>query len=260
LFEQPRDHYLASSSHLPARGTVKGLFRPMRTDRIEFISSYCDRWCERCSYTARCSTYAVEIAIGMCGDVKEALELALGTPRPARADEGPSDFGQEAARVTPTPAELPSVREARRRRGIDIDQTRLMRTAWQFTKASHQWIHSRYDEMANAGDAVDVVLREALALAVRDAAFITVKLKRALGSRERGDDDHPIQNDGNGSAKVALISIERSEAAWGVIAQATGDTLPLKLVELLRTLRQEVEREFPAAKHFIRPGFDEPGR
>lgn len=233
----------------------------MRTDRIEFISSYCDRWCERCAYTARCSTYAVEIAIGMCGDVEQALELALGTPRPdASAPEPPAAVGEDVADLAPTSEELRSVREERRERDARIEQTFLMKTAWQFTKYSHLWIQARYDEIANAGDALDVVLREALATAVRDAAFITVKLKRALGSRHRGDHDHPVQNDGNGSAKVALISIERSEVAWGVIAQATGDRLPLKLVELLRMLRQEVEREFPRAQRFIRPGFDEPDR
>ena len=52
----------------------------MNTDRIDFISSYCDRWCERCSYTSRCSAYACDIAIGMCGDVAQGIELAVGAP------------------------------------------------------------------------------------------------------------------------------------------------------------------------------------
>src|SRR6476660_6512605 len=37
-------------------------------ERIDFISSYCDRWCERCAYTSRCSTYACQVAVAMCGD------------------------------------------------------------------------------------------------------------------------------------------------------------------------------------------------
>jgi hypothetical protein len=40
----------------------------MSDDRIDFISSYCDRWCDRCAYTERCSAYACHIAIEMCGD------------------------------------------------------------------------------------------------------------------------------------------------------------------------------------------------
>ena len=46
----------------------------MHEDYIDFISAYCDRWCERCAFTSRCSAYAVEIAIGMCeGDVSAGI-------------------------------------------------------------------------------------------------------------------------------------------------------------------------------------------
>ena len=55
----------------------------MTDDRIDFISDYCDRWCARCPFTARCSSYACEVAIAMCGDSKEGFELALGRPHPA---------------------------------------------------------------------------------------------------------------------------------------------------------------------------------
>jgi hypothetical protein len=56
----------------------------MRGDYIDFISAYCDSWCERCVFTGQCSHYAVKIATAMCdGDVEVALELALGTPPPA---------------------------------------------------------------------------------------------------------------------------------------------------------------------------------
>jgi hypothetical protein len=61
-----------------------------------------------------------------------------------------------------------------------------------------------------------------------DSHFIQVKLRRALGGRDEavhGDTEveDPIQNDWNGSAKIALISIERSSTAWQVIASTTGD-------------------------------------
>jgi hypothetical protein len=59
-------------------------------DRIDFISSYCDRWCERCAYTSRCSAFAVEAAIAMCGDTREGFELALGNPRPAVGESAAS--------------------------------------------------------------------------------------------------------------------------------------------------------------------------
>src|SRR5262245_28866198 len=52
------------------------------SERIEFISDYCDRWCERCAYTERCSLFACQAAIGMCGDVAAGIELAVGRPQP----------------------------------------------------------------------------------------------------------------------------------------------------------------------------------
>ena len=47
----------------------------MNTDRIDFISAYCDRWCERCAFTDRCSTFACSAAIAMCGDDAAGIEL-----------------------------------------------------------------------------------------------------------------------------------------------------------------------------------------
>jgi len=54
----------------------------VESDRIDFISAYCDRWCERCAFTARCSAFACHLAIGMCGDSAQGLELAVGAPMP----------------------------------------------------------------------------------------------------------------------------------------------------------------------------------
>src|SRR2546426_11198766 len=62
------------------RGWTGEIFDIMNGDRIDFISSYCDRWCERCVFTSRCSLFAVQAAIGMCGDVANGIELAVGRP------------------------------------------------------------------------------------------------------------------------------------------------------------------------------------
>jgi hypothetical protein len=53
-----------------------------------------------------------------------------------------------------------------------------------------------------------------------------------------------------------LISIDRSEAAWQIIAQATGDVAAADLGAALAGLRGEVEKTFPDARRFMRPGFD----
>jgi hypothetical protein len=113
--------------------------------------------------------------------------------------------------------------------------------------------------------AADPVLAEALRIVTHDWAFVSAKVHRALDGRDRhqyGDipDDDPVQNDWNGSAKVALISLERSEAAWRVIGQATADEVAAALADAVGALRRLALIEFPHAMSFIRPGFDEPRR
>ena len=60
----------------------------MSRNYIDFISAYCDSWCERCAFTERCSHYAVKCAEAMCdGDFRAALELALGPGARTRTPE-----------------------------------------------------------------------------------------------------------------------------------------------------------------------------
>jgi hypothetical protein len=111
-------------------------------------------------------------------------------------------------------------------------------------------------------ESADAVVREALQVVRWDSTFIGAKLSRAPHGRERdlaldNCDDDSIQNDSNGSAKVALISIERSALAWQTIAQATGDDAAAGFASALATLQGEVEEMFPFARLFKRPGFDE---
>ncbi len=65
--------------------------------------------------------------------------------------------------------------------------------------------------------------------------------------------------DANGSAKVALIAIDRSISAWRVVQislpEKAGSIQPM-LLELER-LRRAAELRFPQARDFIRPGLDE---
>ena len=96
-----------------------------------------------------------------------------------------------------------------------------------------------------------------------DQELIPAKLHRALQGRDSADhedgaEDEPIQNDWNGSAKVTLISIDRSEAAWRLIADATGDPRAIGSAEILSSLRLLTLDEFPKAMSCVRPGFDGP--
>lgn len=66
------------------------------------------------------------------------------------------------------------------------------------------------------------------------------------------------QTDFNGSAKLALLLTERSDAGWRLIARwAPESEVALGMAETLAALRVDVERSFPNARRFRRPGFDD---
>ncbi len=230
----------------------------MNTDRIDFISSYCDRWCDRCAYTSRCSAFAVDLAIGMCGDFREALELAVGTPAPERDTvPAPPEWASDIENIATTAEERAEFSREEENRNARVNGTSIMKRAWACTRLSHLWLSTQYQHIL-AG--ADCMLKEALQIVSHDAAFVTAKIHRALQGRDQGEPGaDPIQNDWNGSAKVALISLERSEAAWLVIAQATGESTPAIVADHMRALQREVADAFPNAWLFVRPGFDEPG-
>jgi len=79
----------------------------------------------------------------------------------------------------------------------------------------------------------------------------------ALGNPPAMLEDFP--KDSDGSAKVALIAIERSMTAWGGMYSffpSHRDQI-LGIIKHLDGLRRRVERVFPEARDFVRPGFDE---
>jgi hypothetical protein len=231
-------------------------------DFIDFISSYCDRWCERCAYTSRCVVFATQAAIAMCGDVREGIELVVGMPRDPEDVPEPAavpDWFAGIGNDEPTAAELAEVHQELGERTARVGRSSMMNAAHAYALLSFPWLTERRDTLRGRNDAI---LDEALDVALHDSLLIASKILRALAGHDAHQhgsrDDHPIQNDWNGSAKVALISLERSAAAWHVVAEATGDDTAAQFADQLTALRGEVEQAFPMARQFIRPGFDEP--
>lgn len=238
----------------------------MTTDRIDSISAYCDRWCERCAFTERCSNCAVHVATTMCdGDVSAAIELAVGAPQPVDrprpktiGEQLLEEFGEQEIDEK-SEAEF-SRREAER--DARVERLPVTRMARQYAARARPLL-GRLRGVLDAS--ADCIVRDALETVGWDLYLIDAKLYRALSGRDRhGEDDDPdedpVQNDWNGSAKVALISIDRSQAAWRAIAGASGDAAAGALADALEQLARVVRSEFPREAEFIRPGFDEPWR
>jgi hypothetical protein len=230
----------------------------MSRNYIDFISAYCDNWCERCVFTHRCSHFAVTSALPMCDDdLGAAIELAIGPARvpgakPQQTLEermaGAFDGYEE-----PTEKELAAIGREMEARRARIRRHPLSEMSKDYSVAARRWLGSVPRELVAHGDALAVVQW--------DMFLIHVKISRALAGRDEYPDGAPfepdaVQSDWNGSAKVALISIDRSERAWRELVPAIDDDSVKVLADSLAALRQMMSKEFPRAMEFRRPGFD----
>jgi hypothetical protein len=251
---------------------------------IDFISAYCDRWCERCAFTERCSLFAVHAATAMCdGDHEEAMELAVGR---APSEEGELEeedlsawIDEVNAHSSPTPAEAAACDRAMAERDARLDCTSIMQTARAYTVLAARWLRSQSAPLKaearsapalrqgsgpalRGGSPDPAQLLEALEIVEWDCLLIPVKLRRALHGLDevaRGEDldDDFVRDDANGTAKLSLLCIDRSETAWRVIAEWSDNEFAAIFAEQLAQLRTEIEAVFPNARCFIRPGLDE---
>lgn len=232
----------------------------MSRNYIDFISAYCDNWCERCAFRERCSHFAVQCAEAMCdGDFRAALELALG-PAPTPGREREKTVGERMAETLaddqPSQKELDEI-------GREMDERRerarrhpVAESTKDYAIASRRWLEAHGEGDTHA----DAAVREAVKIIRWDSHLIHVKIMRALNGRDEDPKGSifggALQSDWNGSAKVALISIERTERAWQTLARVLNNDAAAVLAEFVGRLRAQTTAEFPRAKDFRRPGFD----
>jgi hypothetical protein len=90
--------------------------------------------------------------------------------------------------------------------------------------------------------------------------FIAAKIFRALPHMASDLEDEASIYDSNGSAKIALIAIDRSIASWGFLLEhlTVEEDQILHFLQELSGIKSATEKQFPDAYKFIRPGFDEP--
>lgn len=237
---------------------------------ISGIYNYCDRWCERCAFTGRCLNFAhsarLEAELAAEGD-DDGDSLA---DQFAEALEGAVDLIEFIAEEEGLDLDSPEVEEMMARE----EQARELAASHPLTAAADAYIGLANDWFgvgprgraldlgpAAAGDPAQI--DDALEVIRWFQFFISVKIQRALGSREREAAEpefwEDMPRDSEGTAKIALIATDRSIGAWGALLHAypARTSATLEILALLYALRIELELEFPTAWSFVRPGFDE---
>jgi hypothetical protein len=244
---------------------------------ISGIHNYCDRWCERCPFTTRCAVYAAEEAdpdvdpaardITNAAFWKKLAAIFSETQAmiSAMAEERGVDLSSEA---------MEPIREKKETQRNDAINHPLAQASEAYAQAVTQWFEldsskmelvSDFPEEPNPkgalNDDVDGDIDESVEVIRWYQFFIAAKLIRALTSRVDEDDylDDESARDSDGSTKAALVGIERSISAWKLMYDLRPEQSGAirKLLLDLEKLRVSAESEFPGARGFIRPGFDE---
>ncbi len=242
---------------------------------IPGIYNYCDRWCERCQFTSRCLNHSLEEdqnckleEIDEANErfwysIKDAFELAFSLIEDLAKEEG---------------VDLESI-EIDEDDEIDNKVDILTHRSMNYANMVDEWFKNNQNIIENDllkqkkrshlkliyphPTETPISLKEVVEVISYYKYAITVKLSRAIKSRDneakiRLED---ISKDSDGSAKIALIEIDRSINAWSELLKYFEDEPRgiLKIINYLKQIREIAEKEFPNARLFIRPGFDEVG-
>ena len=218
-------------------------------DLISGIYNYCDRWCERCPLTSRCLVYATEQEDDSQenNDLRnEAFWRKLGSIF-QETREMIAAWVKEAGIDLASATDENDARHRGRRQLVDNHP--LVKSGRKYANAASDWFRE-FDQRIEVSDQLEDT-REVIQWYQYQ---IAVKTIRALTGREE-----ELSSDSDGSAKVALIGIDRSIAAWRLmqLSLPERERSIVPLILQLERLRCRLEKSFPQARSFVRPGFDE---
>ena len=236
---------------------------------IPGIYIYCDRWCERCAFTSRCLQFRIEaedlergnalqnfdaMNLKFWQEMGKALVQAMRLIREIAAREGiePDDLQKETLFSEP-PESLQ--RDARKHPCANA--------AILYAGMVNEWF-AAVDELSEAEESLLThpphTLEEPIEVIRHYQYFIYPKIVRAIEGGLSKKESVGIESDDDvcGTAKVALIAIDRTLAAWSVLygEYPAQEDSTLSILLHLDRLRRSVEVAFPAGRSFVRPGFD----
>jgi len=243
------------------------------SDFISGIYNYCDRWCERCPFTAHCLVYATEkeddddnpesrdIRNDAFWQKLESIFKQTQEMITAWAEESGVDLSAVDADLAIQEHHLDRENARNHELAVAAENYAWQVNEWfeeelgmQTSDDSGAPVDEGRSEDANIEDATEVIRWYQFQIAAK-----TVRALMSRGDHESEDDEKISTKDSDGSAKVALIATDRSISAWRIMQLSFPDKadsiVPLLLA--LERLRQGIEQAFPKGRDFIRPGFDE---
>jgi hypothetical protein len=246
---------------------------------IAGIYNYCDRWCERCPFTARCLNF--EMSEEKFGDLEggditnevfwqklsETLQETMAMLKEMAEEKG----------IDLDALDVEAEADLRDRQGDTSVVHLITHMARSYINTVEEWFDENIyileddpnesaslslpDSYRSHHRADTVSLIDSVEVIRWYQHQIYVKLQRALHSARNEEFEilNGFPKDSDGSTKVALIGIDRSVSAWGKMIKffPNQEESIVDIIVHLERLRRRTENEFPEARAFIRPGFDE---
>lgn len=245
---------------------------------ISGIHNYCDRWCERCAFTARCRNFDPDdLNLSEKSDIdneklwkKVADNMRKAVEMIKKAAE---KHGLDLSEVELTLEDIEHnrlIEEKIKTNTCAVQTKNYSEMARKWIKTHRDLFAEKQDELKNQlemgynpeelkGKATEI--KEAVEIIQWYMFFIHIKTMRALNSREEyeKDEEDEFPKDSDGSAKVVLVACERSIGAWALLLNEFNEEEDsiLKILALLENIIKFIEQEFPDARAFHRPGFDD---
>jgi hypothetical protein len=249
---------------------------------IPGIYNYCDRWCERCTFTSRCRNYenTGKLSPEQLDINNKAFWENISSnfkKTAALLQKAAEKFGIDMSKPMTKEEEdnyekrESFLRTASKNHALSKLCTNYRKIVLPFTKKSDGMVEKTRELVSHLH--LGIKTAEDVVYTVADIGdcfeiiqwylfFIDAKFQRALHGKLEGEEwevENGYQKDSEGSAKIALIAIEKSMAAWirMIELMPSSEDVALNALSTLSQIKQKGLEEFPKAMDFKRPGFDE---
>jgi hypothetical protein len=230
---------------------------------IPGIYNYCDQWCERCPQTSRCMNFSIseeEFSDPEAQDIRNEAFWNKLSGILGETLEMLREIAKEWGIELETLDSMDDI-ENRKAKDVAAENHLLCRAAKRYSELVEDWFKGRETLLFETSAARDgISLDEAFDVIRWYQYFICTKVMRAVRGKIAEEEERcdEFARDSDGSGKIALIAMDRSIAAWAVIRHYITDHVEgvMDVIAFLDSLRQAMEKAFPSARSFIRPGFD----
>ncbi|RYY38652.1 MAG: hypothetical protein EOO08_13670 [Chitinophagaceae bacterium] len=238
---------------------------------ISSIYCYCDHFCERCRFTARCAVFAGSAALadsdpddpGFWQKLLEQFAQSHGL------ETGPDDWEIEVRKPTDEEIAFAEYEAALLEARLAQDQLICLSVGWQETVLCLLEDVSFWRAKARASASEAAMGLRSVQDAMGEAECVTDCLHRLRRFTEtadmrlreaviNADGEGPDTTSGDGLAKSALHCLREARSALaGLFDIFPDEDRILPLFSPLAALERATDARFPAATSFVRPGFDE---